>query len=988
MGATGILAAVVVLVLLLLTVGGSLIDLVTDGMWYQSVGYAQVLWTRLDAQLVLFFGVGIVVLVLLLINLWVASRLAPPPPPGGGSMRRIWDRLNQASRYQASGARVFGPFGPSEPIVVGGEPLELPDLTPLVSWTLAGVAILAALTAAGVAASSWDTVLLWIHRVPFSPSGQPVTDPVFKLDISFFLFDLPFLRLVQGLVSGVLLAAILIAAARHFVAMARGSLVPSRAARVHLAVLAALWLVAAAAGYQLDRLSLVYSNQGVATGVSYADQAARFLAFDVLTVVAVVVALVLLVSSFQHRWWPAAGAVGGWLVLWVVLAGIYPSVVETVTVKPNELSVEQPYIQNNIQMTRLAYGLDQWQEQSYQGSGELTQAAIQADATTFANARLWDYRPLGSTLDQLQTVRQYYDFVDVDADRYEIGGQQRQVWISAREIAPENIPSAQTWVNQHITYTHGIGAVMTPVNEVTSEGLPQLLISNIPPTSTGGAPTITQPRIYFGEKQNGWVVVDAASQEFDYPLTSGSGSSSGGGQQAFTTWQGRTGIGIGSPLARLLFAMRFRDFNLLISDQVTANSQLLMNRDLVDRLPLIAPFLQFDKDPYVVVTDQGHLAYVQDAYTTSSYFPNAQAVDPSTLPAGSGLSGSSFDYVRNSVKIVMDAYDGTTTMYVSDPSDPIIRAWEGVFPGMFKPQSAMPAWLKAHLRYPEDYFDVQSRMYATYHVTDPATFYYQNDLWTVPQQPTSTQQLPLEAYYVEMRMPGASAAEFLLLQPMVPKARPNMSAWIAARMDGPNYGKVEVYAFPKDTSIQGPAQIEGRIDQDPTISSQITLWNQSGSTVVRGNLIVVPVQQSLLYLEPIYLQSTSIQFPEFQRIVVASPTKVAWGATLSEALNALMATPSTTPPGGSPQPSTSPSPGTSAPAASGPPPTVGPGQSPPSGDVKALIAYANAHFEAAQAALRAGNFALYGQEMDLVKAALSQLSVLSGVPSSPPSATP
>ena len=362
--------------------------------------------------------------------------------------------------------------------------------------------------------------------------------------------------------------------------------------------------------------------------------------------------------------------------------------------------------------------------------------------------------------------------------------------------------------------------------------------------------------------------------------------------------------------------MRFRDFNLLISDQVTANSQLLMNRDLVDRLPLIAPFLQFDKDPYVVVTDQGHLAYVQDAYTTSSYFPNAQAVDPSTLPAGSGLGGSSFDYVRNSVKIVMDAYDGTTTMYVSDPSDPIIRAWEGVFPGMFKPQSAMPAWLKAHLRYPEDYFDVQSRMYATYHVTDPATFYYQNDLWTVPQQPTSTQQLPLEAYYVEMRMPGASGAEFLLLQPMVPKARPNMSAWIAARMDGSNYGKVDVYAFPKDTSIQGPAQIEGRIDQDPTISSQITLWNQSGSTVVRGNLIVVPVQQSLLYLEPIYLQSTSIQFPEFQRIVVASPTKVAWGATLTEALNALLLsgepvgpTPTPTPgASGSPAPSATPRP--------------------------------------------------------------------------------
>ncbi len=361
-GATGLLAAVVVAILLILTVGGTLINLVTDGMWYQSVGYAQVLWTRLGAQLALFLGVGLAVLVILLIDLLVASRLAPPPPPGGGSLRRLWDRLNEASRYQ-TGTRIFGPFGPSEPIVVGGEEAEMPDLTPLVTWALAGVAILAALTAAGIAAGSWDTVLLWLHRVPFSPTGKTVPDPIFGLDISFFLFDLPFLRLVQGLVSGVLLAAIAIAAARHFVAMARGSFAPSRPARVHVSVLAGLWLVAAAAGYQLDRLELSYSTQGVATGVSYADQSARFLAYDLLTVVAVLVAIVVVVSAFQRRWWPVIGAIGAWLVLWVALAGIYPAVIEAVVVKPNEQAMEQPYIQNNINMTRLAYGLDQWQEQ-------------------------------------------------------------------------------------------------------------------------------------------------------------------------------------------------------------------------------------------------------------------------------------------------------------------------------------------------------------------------------------------------------------------------------------------------------------------------------------------------------------------------------------------------------------------------------------------------------------------------------------------------
>ncbi len=1000
LGASALLAAVVVGILLLLTLGGSLVDLVTDGMWYQSVGYAQVLWTRLGTQLALFAGVGLAVLLVLLLDLWVAARIAPPPPPGGGTLRHLWDRLNEASRYQG-GPRMFGPFGPAEPIVVDGEPLEPPDLTPLVTWTLVGVAVLAALTAAGVAAGSWDTVLLWIHRVPYSPTGAAVTDPVFHLDISFFLFDLPFLQLVQALLSGVLLAALAIAAARHAVAVARGPLALSRPARVHLSVLAGLWLVVAAAGYQLDRLNLTHSTQGVTVGVSYADQAARFLAYDVLSVVAVGVAVVLVVSAFQRRWWPVAVAVGAWLVLWVGLAGLYPAVVEAVVVKPNEQAVEQPYIQNNIAMTRLAYGLDQWQEVPYQGSGQLSASAIQADQATFANARLWDYRPLGATIDQLQTVRQYYQFVDVDADRYQIAGQERQVWISAREIAAENIPSAQSWVNQRITYTHGIGAVMAPVNEVTSDGLPQLLISNIPPMSTGGAPTITQPRIYFGEKQNGWVVVGAASPEFDYPVATGSGATSatGGANQAYTRWTGTTGIGIGSPLTRLLFALRFRDLNLLISDQVTPHSQLLFNRALADRLPLMAPFLQFDHDPYLVITDQGRLVYVQDAYTTSPYFPNATPIDPTTLPAGSGLAGSSFDYVRNSVKIVMDAYTGQTTMYVADPADPIIRDWEGIFPGMFRPLSQAPSWLAAHLRYPEDLFDVQTRMYATYHVTDPATFYTRNDLWTVPSEPTSSQQLPLESYYVEIRLPGGAAPEFLLLQPMVPTSRPNMSAWVAAQMDGANYGKVVVYAFPKDTSILGPAQIEGRIDQDPTISAQITLWNQSGSTVVRGNLIVVPIQQSLLYLEPIYLQSTSIQFPEFQRIVVASSTAVAWGTTLQSALNALLAAQasagsgttggSTGPPTGSTSPGAS-----SAPSASvAPPASISPSsapagsqlppQAPPSGDVKALVAYANQHFQAAQAALRAGDFARYGQEMDLVKAALSQLTVLTGASPAP-----
>jgi uncharacterized membrane protein (UPF0182 family) len=452
-----------------------------------------------------------------------------------------------------------------------------------------------------------------------------------------------------------------------------------------------------------------------------------------------------------------------------------------------------------------------------------------------------------------------------------------------------------------------------------------------------------------------------------------------------TRWTGTSGIKLSSILTRLLFAARFTDLNLLISDQVTADSQLLMYRSLGERLNLIAPFLAYDKDPYLVVDGAGRLVYIQDAYTISDRFPNAQPFDTSVLSQGSGLTGQSFDYLRNSVKVVMDAYDGSMTFYVADPTDPLIRAWEGVFPTLFKPLSSMPADLQAHLRVPEDLFNVQTEMYAKYHVTDPANFYQGNDLWTVPQnQATSaTGQLPLEAYYVNMRMPGADKTEFLLLQPMVPKSRPNMIAWVAARNDAPNYGAVEVFKFPPDTSVFGPAQIEARIDQEPAISSQLTLWNQSGSTVVRGNLIVVPVQDSIIYLEPIYLQSTGSAIPEFTKIVVASPTKVVWGDTLNDALTALLSgsalSPSPTPGGPSPSPGVSPAPSASATAG----PSGGPEVTPLPTDLKALIAYANTHFELAQAALRAGDFATYGVEIAKVQATLRQLGVVA-IPSPSP----
>jgi uncharacterized protein len=660
----------------------------------------------------------------------------------------------------------------------------------------------------------------------------------------------------------------------------------------------------------------------------------------------------------------------------LVIGTVYPELVQRFTVVPNQLAQESPYIANNIAMTRLAYNLTSWDPPTaYSGEAPLTQAQITADAATFQNARLWAYQPLSDTIGQLQTVRKYYTFQDVDTDRYMLNGQTRQVMLSARELDLAANPSAVGWVNQKVIYTHGIGLVMVPVNEVTSEGQPVLYVKDLPPVSSNGAPVVTEPRIYFGEKPTGYVIVGAKQPEFDFPQGGEANAADANGQT--TVWSGSTGIPIDTTFSRLLFAIRFGDLNLLISDQVTANSQLLMYRDLATRLRLLAPFLQYDRDPYVVVDGQGHLDYIQDAFTTSDRFPNAQPFDPGSLNQ-TGLAAAPIDYIRNSVKVVMNAYDGSMRFYVADPDDPIIRDYQGIFPQLFQPLSSLPADLAPHLRVPEDLFNVQTQMYGRYHVQDVQTFFRTDDQWTVPASTASDQTLPSEAYYVVMRIPGEANPEFLLLQPMVPKDRPNMIAWVAARNDTPNYGTVRVFRFPTNTTVLGPAQIEARIDQDPTISAQITLWNASGSKVIRGNLIVVPVGDSLVYLQPVYLQSTSSSFPEFERIVVASPTTVVWGQTLSQALNLLLA--------GGGQPPPTPPPGPT------PTPTSGPGASPTAGptgvpglptDVPGLIAYANVHYELAQQALKAGDLARYGQEIALVGQALGQLEQLGGPTAAP-----
>ncbi len=972
----GFAALVIVVVVVLLGVG---VNFLTDAIWFQSVGYASVFWTRVLTQIGLFVGGGIIALVFLLFNFWLAGRLLPPPDTERASPFAGWfERLAGDDRGRPwegrptarPGGNRMGPR-PGEGIVLSAD--DLPDLAPIARWSLVALVVLIALGVAGSAASHWETILLWRNQVPYSPAGvAPVVDPIFGRDVSFYLFELPFLRWIQSAINGLLLAGLAVSAGRYLIGGLKGGIVFTTQMRVHLAILAGLYLASIAIGYQLDKLELVYSTNGVAAGVSFTDQNARFFAYDVLTVVAAFAGALLVGGAFTRMLWPLGAVIIFWLSASVVLGQIYPAAIQRLSVEPDQLGKETTYIKNNIAMTRIAYGLNGWSVTDYSGQDQLTQAAVTNEQGTFQNARLWDAAPLRDSLDQLQTVRQYYDFTNIDTDRYQINNTARQVMLAGRELAPEKNPQANSWVNQRITFTHGIGVAMVPVNEATPEGQPDLFIRDLPPVSTGGAPKISQPRIYFGERPSDWVITGARQDEFDYPV--GQDASAATTSGATTRWTGTTGIKLDTTFSRLLWALELKDLNLLISDQITDQSQLLIHRSIADRISMVAPFLSFDSDPYLVVTKAGGLVYIQDAYTTSDRFPNAQPADTSQLSAASGLNGVDFDYIRNSVKVVVDAYTGQMTFYVSDPSDPIIRTYENVFPQMFTPMSDMPADLRSHLRVPEDLFEVETQAYAKYHVTDPSAFYNNEDLWTVPPNAGGSQSLPNVPYYVEMRLPDESSAEFLLLQPMVPASRPNMIAWIAARNDTANYGQVRVYKFPQDTSVLGPNQVAAKIDADPTISAQLTLWDQAGSKVIKGNLIVVPVQNSLIYLQPVYLQSANSAFPAFERIIVATPTRVVWDTTLAGSLAQLLGSP-----GASPAPSSGPSPGPSTSPTSSP--SASPGPSGPAGSVAALVAYANLHFELAQAALRDGDFATYGAEIAKVQQALQELNQL--VASSP-----
>jgi uncharacterized membrane protein (UPF0182 family) len=903
----GLIVGAILVLLLLFGVLGGLINLVTDLMWYDALGLRSVLTTRLWSQVALF-AVGFVAFALpALASIWLARRIAPQVP-----IRRI-----------------------------GG--LELPDVSRVVTLALAGVVLLLALISAAAWSSSWQTVLLFINGGSFGS-----TDPHFGHDIGFYIFDLPFWRFLQGWGVTSLVVIILLSLGTYAVGALRWQLRLTAPVRAHLSILGALLLVAIATGYQFDIAELSYSTRGVSGTIqaaTYADIHAQQPAYVILTVVALASAALLLANIWFKTLWAIALAAGAWIGITILVGGVYPGVVQRLSVDPNELSLEQPYIQQHIKMTRAAFALDAIDVQPYTGEQALNRQLITANQATIDNMRLWDWHPLLQTFGQQQILRQYYEFRDVDIDRYVIDGQQRQIMLSAREIKgpPDD---AQSWTNERLAYTHGYGITAVPVNAVTPEGQPDYLVSGInqqPKLPVG------EPRIYFGEEPSSYVVVDTKASEFDYPLDDQN--------NAVTTWKGSTGVGVGNVASRILFAMRFGDLNLLISNQLTGDSQILFRREIGERVRELAPFLVYDKDPYLVSAD-GRLVWMWDAYTVSDRYPDAQ-------PLADIFPGQ--NYVRNSVKVVIDAYDGSVDFFISDPSDPIINAYARIFPDLLKPLDAMPASLRAHLRYPEDLFTAQNEAYLLYHLDatpqGAAALYNRADRWSIPTQQTGVEGpgSPIAPHYVIMKLPAETKAEFVMVQPMVAAARPNMISWIAARMDPGHYGERISFRFPSNSTTLGPSQIQARINQDSTISAQFTLWSRAGSEVVRGDLLVLPMGDSILYVEPIFLQSTQSSFPEFKRVILAVQNRLAFADTIEQGISQLLGEAAIPPPGGG-----------------------GGGVLP--GDVASLVADAQRLYDAAQAALAAGNLGTYQARIDDLARVIAALGKLVGAPS--PSASP
>jgi uncharacterized membrane protein (UPF0182 family) len=875
----------------------------TDWMWFGEVGFRTVYVTELLTKTLLFIIAALVAYFFILFN----GRLATS---------------------ETLKAPVLWRVSPELPPV---------DIGRSIGKAVIPIAAIFSLFFGGAASADWMHVLQITHRSSFG-----AVDPVFGREIGYYVFVLPAIADLLGTLRALVILTLIISLFFHLL-RGRVTFRPQRVgleapADKHIAALLVAFLILTALHIWLVRIpELLYSTTGPLVGASYSDLHGRLPALHIIAFTALIGAALVIYGMLRRKivWFTVISFVA-YVVVSVVVGGLFPWGMQRFVVAPTELTRETPQLLSHIRATRAAWGLDKVEIRALTGDASLDLADVRRNSSTVENVRLWDRDPLLQTFGQLQEIRTYYDFRSVDDDRYVINGRYRQVLLSARELNSESLPT-RNFVNRHLTFTHGMGLTLGPVNEVTTEGLPVLFVKDLPPVSTVSL-KVTRPQIYFGELTNEHVFVGTKQNEFDYPS---------GDDVKYTRYTGKGGVRAGSFLKRALFALHFGELNILLSGDIVSDSRIIYNRVITNRARMALPFLTFDEDPYLIVADDGRIKWILDGYTSTKRYPYSQRLDDGT------------SYMRNSVKVVMDAYDGTIDAYIIDAADPLARTYSKIFPGILKPGTQIPADVRAHLRYPTDLFRVQSQLYATYHMDAPATFYHREDQWAVPAAagPQSDERRFMR--HIVMKLPEEKQAEFIYMAPFTPKGKDNLASWMIARNDGDNYGKLRVYRFPKQSLIYGPRQIMARIDQDTDISRELTLWDQRGSEVIRGELLVIPIEEALIYVQPIYLRAEGGRIPELKRVVVAYQNRVVMRETLEAGLATLF---------GGEVPRQPDSVAVAAVDSAGAPAAVPP--PPSSAD---LIGEAKSHYDRAIAAQRAGDWATYGREIQLLGETLQKL---------------
>lgn len=835
----------------------SIISLITDWWWYSEVGFTEVFIKSLSVKAIVGFSAGFIALVFLLINLLLS----------------VFSKI---------------PWIATIPEALVGQRITINDR--IVKKTGIVISCVIALFVGILASSSWQDVLKFLSATSFGQS-----DPVFNKDISFYVFSLPIYSLAISLIK-ILILISLIACGVIYVLRRSLNLTSilgkidfskllgksktlnlrdaddrgfDQKARLHISILLSLLLVTIAVGTYLSLYNLLIGQSGPVFGAGFTDATIMVPILQISTIIYGLAAIFALFYGVSGKIAPFLGAI--FLTVIVGFASsVIPAVFQKLVVAPNELVKETPFIKYNIAASRKAYGLDKVEEREIAADKPITASDIANNNLTIKNVRLWDREPLLSTFSQIQEIRTYYEFVSVDNDRYKINNELRQIMLSPRELSSDSLPN-KNWINEQLTFTHGYGVAAGPVNEVTPEGLPVLLVKDLPPKSEAKELAISRPEVYYGEIPNEYVIIKTKSKEFDYPK---------GEENVYATYSGKGGVEVNSLIRRLLYSLRFGSLKLLLSSDITSESRILYYRNIKERVMKIAPFLTFDRDPYLVI-DNGKLYWILDAYTATDRYPYSQPLS---------LNDGTVNYMRNSVKAVIDAYDGSVKFYQADSNDPIIKTYTKIFPNTFRPLSEMPNGLASHLRYPEDIFTLQTAIYTTYHMDDPQIFYNKEDQWEIPviasgnEQQAGTQAQAMAPRHMIMKLPGENKEEFILMLPFTPRAKDNLSAWMVARNDGEQYGKLVVYRFPKDKLVFGPKQIIGRINQDAEVSRQISLWDQRGSQVIQGILSVIPIEESLLYIRPLYLKAEAGKIPELKRVIVAYENKIAMEETLEAGL--------------------------------------------------------------------------------------------------------